>query len=623
MLIHADAVVSCYIDAASFLMVLLILVLSDYGAVRRRLSQRIFYGICVCLEILCALFFFCHAMYGQTAMWCHTGVIVGRTVLEITMQSICALWVAYIHRKVHVEEKRMSWPYLASLVPLAVFSVLFVLNAFNGMIFTYSENNQFQPRTLFYVITGIELGYFFATGIVVQIYDRKTTKIRFLRITPLVLSISGDVIAQNLVPYDLGALGLVIGMSLLYLSIANENHFVDHESGLYNNRYVAYLFDLAVAGKNETHSVLLIEMDGNLQAGFSILRHTLHRTGDVARVEEKKFLMFSKERSRSTLQYVSSMMDEAVEKYNAEHPDAKVQIAARCRMRTEEEDAFSFLRTVLQDKESGDEMRGIVSMISELDRLDKELKLASDIQENMLPVNFPAFPDRHEFDLYASMTPAKEVGGDFYDFFLIDSDHLGMVIADVSGKGIPAALFMMVSKTLIKNQLMSGCDPATALERVNLQLCERNTSMMFVTVWLAVLEISTGHGVACNAGHENPGVRRAGGNFELLKYKHSIFIGVSRKAKYENREFEMHPGDSVFVYTDGVPEAVNAATEMFGEKRLEDTLNEDADAAPEVLIQRMRAAVDRFADAAPQFDDITMLCMKYYGTESERGTEEE
>ena len=144
MLIHADAVVSCYIDAASFLMVLLILVLSDYGAVRRRLSQRIFYGICVCLEILCALFFFCHAMYGQTVMWCHTGVIVGRTVLEITMQSICALWVAYIHRKVHVEEKRMSWPYLASLVPLAVFSVLFILNAFNGMIFTYSENNQFQ-----------------------------------------------------------------------------------------------------------------------------------------------------------------------------------------------------------------------------------------------------------------------------------------------------------------------------------------------------------------------------------------------------------------------------------------------------------------------------------------------
>jgi sigma-B regulation protein RsbU (phosphoserine phosphatase) len=170
---------------------------------------------------------------------------------------------------------------------------------------------------------------------------------------------------------------------------------------------------------------------------------------------------------------------------------------------------------------------------------------------------------------------------------------------------------------------MSGCDPATALERVNLQLCERNSSMMFVTVWLAVLEISTGHGVACNAGHENPGVRRAGGNFELLKYKHSIFIGVSRKAKYENREFEMHPGDSVFVYTDGVPEAVNAATEMFGEKRLEDTLNEDADAAPEPLIQRMRAAVDRFADAAPQFDDITMLCMKYYGTESERGIEEE
>ena len=133
------------------------------------------------------------------------------------------------------------------------------------------------------------------------------------------------------------------------------------------------------------------------------------------------------------------------------------------------------------------------------------------------------------------MTPAKEVGGDFYDFFLIDDDHLAMVIADVSGKGVSAALFMMVSKALIRNQLMSGCDPAQALQRANAQLCENNETQMLVTVWAAVLEISTGKGLACNAGHENPGIRHSDGPFELLTYKHSIFLGTSKKAKYANR----------------------------------------------------------------------------------------
>ena len=271
------------------------------------------------------------------------------------------------------------------------------------------------------------------------------------------------------------------------------------------------------------------------------------------------------------------------------------------------------MRAVIEDREAGNEVRGIVSMISELDRLDKELELAADIQINSLPMNFPPFPERKEFDLYASMTPAKEVGGDFYDFFLIDSDHLALVIADVSGKGIPAALFMMVSKTLIKNQMMALCDPAAALENVNLQLCERNSSKMFVTVWLAVLEISTGKGLACNAGHENPALRRPGSGFELLHYRHNMFMGVSKKAKYQNREFVLEPGDSLFVYTDGVLEATSVSGAMFKEERLAETLNQNPDASPEELIHRVRGAVDAFADSAPQFDDITMLSLKYNG----------
>ena len=249
----------------------------------------------------------------------------------------------------------------------------------------------------------------------------------------------------------------------------------------------------------------------------------------------------------------------------------------------------------------------------EQERIARELSMARDIQASALPQTFPAFPDRTEFDLFASMTPAREVGGDFYDFFLIDSDHLALVIADVSDKGVPAALFMMASKTLIRNELMAGCDPATALERVNLQLCERNPSKMFVTVWLAVLELSTGKGLACNAGHENPCIRRAGGAFELLKYRHDVFVGGLKRAKYRNRAFELHPGDCVFVYTDGVPEATNAVKAMFRTELLIDTLNRDANASPEELIHRVHEEVKLFTGHAPQFDDMTMLCCEYRG----------
>ena len=246
----------------------------------------------------------------------------------------------------------------------------------------------------------------------------------------------------------------------------------------------------------------------------------------------------------------------------------------------------------------------------EQERIARELEMARDIQTSALPQTFPAFPDRPEFDLYASMTPAKEVGGDFYDFFPVDGDHMALLIADVSGKGIPAALFMMASRTLIRNEVMGGCDPATALHRANVQLCDRNESGMFVTVWLAVVEISTGKGVACNAGHERPCLQRAGGKFELLQYRHNLFVGVMERARYQNREFELNPGDCLFVYTDGVPEANDSSENMFGEQRMLDALNQRPDATPEELIGTVHEAVRQFRGDAPQFDDITMLCFR-------------
>ncbi len=265
-----------------------------------------------------------------------------------------------------------------------------------------------------------------------------------------------------------------------------------------------------------------------------------------------------------------------------------------------------------------DNTEHLTQLTIEKERLNGELNMANQIQTGFLPRITSQFKDRREFRMYASMKPAKEVGGDFYDFFMVDDDHLALVIADVSGKGIPASLFMMIAKSLIKSQLLNGCDPARAMERVNRRMLEGNTSSTFVTVWAAVIELTTGQGLVCNAGHEHPAIRRADAPFELLKYRHNMFVGVSEKAQYQNRAFEMRPGDCLFVYTDGVPEAQNANKEMFGEGRLIDALNQHPDAVPEELLSNVRKAVDDFVGEAPQFDDLTMLAFRYNGVSRKR-----
>ena len=246
-------------------------------------------------------------------------------------------------------------------------------------------------------------------------------------------------------------------------------------------------------------------------------------------------------------------------------------------------------------------------------RIGTELNLAKRIQADMLPNLFPAFPERDEFDLYASMDPAKEVGGDFYDFFMIDDDHLGMVIADVSGKGIPAAMFMMFSKNIIANNAMLGKLPAKALEDANNSICKNNSEEMFVTVWLGILEISTGHVVAANAGHEYPAIKSADGGFELFKDKHGLVVGGMEGLRYREYELQLEPGSKIFVYTDGVPEATNADEDMFGTDRMIGALNTDPGAAPKQILKNVRSAVDDFVKDAEQFDDLTMLCLEYRG----------
>ena len=251
----------------------------------------------------------------------------------------------------------------------------------------------------------------------------------------------------------------------------------------------------------------------------------------------------------------------------------------------------------------------IKKVTAEKERIGAELDMASRIQVSQLP----RLLDRKEFSLYASMTPAKEVGGDFYDFFMIDQDHMGLVMADVSGKGVPAALLMMVSRVLIKSGLQNGKNPGATLESVNNQLCESNDAEFFVTVWAAVLEISTGKGIAVNAGHEHPAIRRAGGSYELVVYKHSMPVGVMKDLKFKEHAFQMEPGDSFFVYTDGVAEATSADNELYGTDRMLAALNREPDASPEQVLANVTLDINRFVGGAEQGDDITMLCFRYLG----------
>ena len=246
-------------------------------------------------------------------------------------------------------------------------------------------------------------------------------------------------------------------------------------------------------------------------------------------------------------------------------------------------------------------------------RIVTELQMASRIQSAMLPHVFPPFPDRTEFDLYASMDPAKEVGGDFYDFFLIDPGHLCLVMADVSGKGIPGALFMMVSKVILQSVAMLGRSAGEILTKMNEAICSNNQEQMFVTVWVGILEISTGKLTAANAGHEYPVLKRAGGNFELYRDKHGFVIGGMAGMQYKEYELWLNPGDKLFVYTDGVSEATDMNQQLFGTDRMLAALNAVKDNPPEQVLSGVRRAVDEFVKDAEQFDDLTMLCLEFKG----------
>ena len=247
----------------------------------------------------------------------------------------------------------------------------------------------------------------------------------------------------------------------------------------------------------------------------------------------------------------------------------------------------------------------------ERQRIETELDVANRIQADMLPCIFPAFPERPEFDIYAVMNPAKEVGGDFYDFFMVDEQHLAVVIADVSGKGIPAALFMVIGKTLIKDHTKPDISLGAVFSEVNDLLCDANSEGLFITAFEGVLDLVTGEFHFVNAGHEIPFIAREREDYEPYRIKPGFVLAGMENMKYQAGSIQLAPGDKIFQYTDGVTEAMNGKEELYGMERLGSVLRMNTAKKPEELLAAVKEDVDVFAGGAPQFDDITMLCVEY------------
>ena len=261
--------------------------------------------------------------------------------------------------------------------------------------------------------------------------------------------------------------------------------------------------------------------------------------------------------------------------------------------------------------------KDIKNITKDRQRIESELSLAKAIQASSLPNVFPPFPEKSEFDIFACMEPAKEVGGDFYDFYLIDDDNFMFLIADVSGKGVPAALFMMTTKTLINYIAKSGLPPKQMIETINKKICENNQQGFFITMLAGIVNIKTGKIIFVNCGHNPPLIKQNGGAYKYFEYESNFVLGAFDKAEYSVQEMQLNKGDTIFLYTDGITEAVNASDEQYGEEKLIKTLNSiDADSI-RLTLYGIKTDVKQFAQGVAQSDDMTMLIFKYNGVLNE------
>lgn len=259
------------------------------------------------------------------------------------------------------------------------------------------------------------------------------------------------------------------------------------------------------------------------------------------------------------------------------------------------------------------ERREALANYDRLKIMENELSVATRIQTSILPRTFPPFPDRKEIEIFAHMTPAREVGGDFYDFFFVDNDRLGFVIGDVSGKGVPSAMFMAVSRTFLKATALTGLSPRDCLQRINPSLFRESVLEMFVTLFYGLLDLRTGEVRFSNGGHNSPYILHADGSVEEMDNTGGIMLGGVENSRYKENEIVLQKGDSIVLYTDGVTEAFDAAEEEYGEQRLEACLKQLAGSSPETITNALIEDINRFIDGAPQSDDLTMLVLKYLG----------
>ena len=292
-----------------------------------------------------------------------------------------------------------------------------------------------------------------------------------------------------------------------------------------------------------------------------------------------------------------------------ENLENKETIEVTVDTKDEIEELFESFKQMYGDVQ--DYISKLQTVTAEKERIGAELDVAKNIQASMLPCIFPAFPDRSEFDIYATMEPAKEVGGDFYDFFMVDDRHLAIVMADVSGKGVPAALFMVIGKTLIKDHTTPDRDLGKVFSEVNDLLCESNSEELFITAFEGVLDLDTGEFVYVNAGHDAPFICRRDGSYEPLAVRAGFVLAGMEGMKFKEGRTTLREGDKLFHYTDGVTEATNTGNVLYGKERLLRVLNKNKQMSPKETLSSVKADIDLFVGEAPQFDDITMLCIEY------------
>ena len=359
------------------------------------------------------------------------------------------------------------------------------------------------------------------------------------------------------------------------------------------------------------HAMVDLSMDNVMNERYTFLRNLCVIMLVVAITILMLFILVVDKSIIAPINKLSNAARTFVDNMGKDEDDKNESVFADLNIKSKDEIENLYHSVQFMEKELHEYIDNLSRVTAEKERIGTELSIATQIQADMLPSIFPAFPERSEFDIYATMSPAKEVGGDFYDFFMVDDRHLAIVIADVSGKGVPAALFMVIGKTLIKDHTHTKKDLAEVFAEVNNMLCEANSEGLFITAFEGVLDLVSGEFTFVNAGHECPYIYRKGKGYEYYKLNPCFVLAGMEDMEYTVGSFTLEEGDKIFQYTDGVTEATSLNEELYGDDRLCAVLNRNVDKAPEELLSLVKEDIDKFVGEAPQFDDITMLCLEF------------